>query len=75
MITDQEVADLIIERFLQEGPFEDAAQCLVNIAIERGSSDNVTMMSFSFNIYFLEKEIAMFVSYCYFCEYIFSPSM
>lgn len=42
VLTDQEAADLLLERYLKEGPFADASQFLVNTAIERGSADNVT---------------------------------
>jgi serine/threonine protein phosphatase PrpC len=42
VFTDQEAADLLMTRFLKEGPFEDASQYLVNAAIEKGSADNVT---------------------------------
>ena len=42
VLTDQEAADLLMERYLKEGPFQDASQYLVNTAIERGSADNVT---------------------------------
>ena len=42
VFTDQEAADLLMERYLKEGPFSDASQYLVNMSIERGSADNVT---------------------------------
>lgn len=31
VLSDQEAADLILQRFYQEGPFEDAAEYLVRI--------------------------------------------
>ena len=42
VLTDQEAADLVLERFKVEGPFEGAAQLLVEIAIQKGSADNIT---------------------------------
>ena len=33
---------LIMERYTKEGPFEDAANLLVQTAIDKGSADNVT---------------------------------
>mmetsp|Transcript_29626 Transcript_29626/g.42308 ORF Transcript_29626/g.42308 Transcript_29626/m.42308 type:complete len:293 (+) Transcript_29626:1399-2277(+) len=41
-LSDQDAADLLMERYLTEGIFTDAAECLVHAAIERGSADNVT---------------------------------
>eukprot|EP01038_Epipyxis_sp_PR26KG_P005778 gene5778-7976_t len=42
VLTDQEAADLIMARYLIEGPYQDAANLLVLTAIEKGSADNVT---------------------------------
>jgi serine/threonine protein phosphatase PrpC len=42
VFSDQAAVDLILERYLVEGPFEGAAQLLVEHAIDRGSSDNIT---------------------------------
>eukprot|EP01033_Poteriospumella_lacustris_P008555 gene8555-6155_t len=42
VFSDQEAAELILERYSVEGPFVGAAQLLVEAAIERGSSDNIT---------------------------------
>lgn len=42
VLSDQEAADLLMERYLKEGPFSDASQYLVTTAIEKGSADNVT---------------------------------
>jgi protein phosphatase PTC1 len=42
VLSDQEAADLIMSRYVEEGPFVDASQYLVMTAIERGSADNVT---------------------------------
>lgn len=46
VFTDQEAADLLMIHYKQRGecPFNDAAQILVNAAIERGSMDNVTAL-------------------------------
>jgi protein phosphatase PTC1 len=42
VFSDQEAADLLMTRYLEEGPFGDASEYLVNAAIEKGSADNVT---------------------------------
>eukprot|EP01034_Spumella_vulgaris_P030462 gene30462-37680_t len=42
VFSDQEAADLLLERYLVEGPYENAAEVLVTAAIEKGSADNVT---------------------------------
>lgn len=42
VISDQEAVDLIMERYVNEGPFENASEYLVETVIERGSTDNVT---------------------------------
>lgn len=42
VLSDQEAVDLLMPRYLAEGPYEDAAQFLVDTALEKGSSDNVT---------------------------------
>mmetsp|Transcript_17341 Transcript_17341/g.29318 ORF Transcript_17341/g.29318 Transcript_17341/m.29318 type:complete len:342 (+) Transcript_17341:23-1048(+) len=39
---DQDAADLLLKRYLKEGPFPDAAEMLVQAAIDKGSADNVT---------------------------------
>lgn len=41
-MTDAEAIMLIMERYTKEGPFEDAANLLVQTAIDKGSADNVT---------------------------------
>lgn len=43
VMTDQEAADMLIERFKAKGgPDEDAAKFIVKTAIKRGSADNIT---------------------------------
>lgn len=42
VMTDQEAGDLIMEKYRVSGPFEDAANLLVQTAISRGSADNIT---------------------------------
>eukprot|EP00595_Chromulina_sp_UTEXLB2642_P003537 CAMPEP_0196765438 /NCGR_PEP_ID=MMETSP1095-20130614/8835_1 /TAXON_ID=96789 ORGANISM="Chromulina nebulosa, Strain UTEXLB2642" /NCGR_SAMPLE_ID=MMETSP1095 /ASSEMBLY_ACC=CAM_ASM_000446 /LENGTH=260 /DNA_ID=CAMNT_0042123469 /DNA_START=77 /DNA_END=859 /DNA_ORIENTATION=- len=42
VLTDQEAADLILEKYLIDGPFEDAAELLVKTALNKGSTDNIT---------------------------------
>ena len=42
VLSDQEAVDLILERYLTDGPFAEAAKLLVDTAIDRGSADNVT---------------------------------
>jgi serine/threonine protein phosphatase PrpC len=42
VFSDQEAADLLLPRYLSEGPFADAAEMLVAAAIQKGSADNVT---------------------------------
>lgn len=43
VLTDQEAADVLIEKYKKiGGPFDDAAELLVTLAIEKGSADNVT---------------------------------
>jgi len=44
VFSDQEAADLLLEEFKAQGnqPFEDAAEILVQAAIDRGSADNIT---------------------------------
>jgi len=44
VFSDQEAADLLMEEFKAQGnkPFDDAAEILVQAAIDRGSADNIT---------------------------------
>lgn len=42
VLSDQESVDLLMPRYLAEGPFADAAQILVDASLEKGTSDNVT---------------------------------
>ncbi|RYH31385.1 protein serine/threonine phosphatase 2C family protein [archaeon] len=42
VLSDQEAVDLLMPRYLAEGPFADAAQILVDASLEKGTSDNVT---------------------------------
>jgi len=44
VFSDQEAADLLLEEFKSQGnkPFEDAAEILVQAAMDRGSADNIT---------------------------------
>lgn len=42
VLTDQEAADLVLAQYKDKGPFDSAAKLLVDIAIERGSADNIT---------------------------------
>ncbi len=44
VFSDQEAADMLLEEYRRQGnkPFEDAAEMLVETAIDRGSADNIT---------------------------------
>ena len=43
VMTDQETADLLINRFQEKGgPDEDVAKYIVKTAIKKGSADNIT---------------------------------
>lgn len=42
VISDQEAVDLLLPRYLENGPDEQAARLLVDTALERGSADNIT---------------------------------
>ena len=43
VMSDQETADLLINRFQEKGgPDEDVAKYIVKTAIKRGSADNIT---------------------------------
>ncbi|KAJ1413062.1 phosphatase 2C-like domain-containing protein [Ochromonadaceae sp. CCMP2298] len=42
VFSDQEAADLLLEQYQRAGPFPDAAEILVQAAIDKGSADNVT---------------------------------
>lgn len=44
VLTDQEAANLILVPFKESGPFDGAANLLVQTAIDRGSADNVTAL-------------------------------
>lgn len=42
VLTDEEAVDIILQRYLITGPFQEAASLLVYTALERGSADNIT---------------------------------
>jgi serine/threonine protein phosphatase PrpC len=42
VFTDQQAADLLMERYKKNGPFENAAEVLVQSALKAGSTDNIT---------------------------------
>lgn len=42
VLSDQQAADLLLQRYKEVGPYSEAAELLVNTAIEKGSTDNVT---------------------------------
>jgi serine/threonine protein phosphatase PrpC len=42
VLSDQEAADLILERYVTEGPYIEASKLLVDTAIDKGSTDNIT---------------------------------
>ena len=42
VMSDLEAVTLIMQRYLIEGPFDKAAELLVQMAIQKGSADNVT---------------------------------
>jgi serine/threonine protein phosphatase PrpC len=42
VLTDQEAVDMILVRYLAEGPFDEAAKILVQTALDKGSTDNIT---------------------------------
>jgi serine/threonine protein phosphatase PrpC len=46
VFSDQEAAGLLMQKYLAGGcqPFEDAANILVQAAIDKGSADNVTVI-------------------------------
>ncbi len=44
MLSDQDALDLLMERFLADGPYETAAAALTDAAINLGSRDNVTVI-------------------------------
>ena len=43
-MSDHEAIMLLIDKYETEGPFENAANLLVQTAIQRGSADNVTVV-------------------------------
>jgi serine/threonine protein phosphatase PrpC len=42
VFSDQQAADLLMERYKKQGPFENAAEYLVQSALKAGSTDNIT---------------------------------
>ena len=44
VMSDHEAIMLLIDKYETEGPFENAANLLVQTAIQRGSADNVTVV-------------------------------